>query len=90
MPLGKLSLRRRDPDNDRHHIYDNHGTYYAHFTVHFGYRKRRIRVSLRTPRIEEAKVRRDELLTRIALEGFEVPDRRPHRDGNPSTGHTSP
>ena len=79
MPLGRLSFRRPDPKNDRHHIYNNNGTYYAHFTVHFEHRKRRIRESLRTPLLDEAKARRDELLARVARDGFEVPDRRPRR-----------
>lgn len=80
MPLGRLSFRRPDRANDRHHIYNNNGTYYAHFTVHFGHRKRRIRLSLQTPSLDEAKARRDELLTRVAHEGFEVPERRPQRN----------
>jgi hypothetical protein len=88
MPLGRISFRRPDPGNDRHHIYDNNGTYYAHFTVHFQHRKRRVRVSLRTPRIDEAKARRDALLSRVAEEGFEVPDRRPLRNRHTPSGDT--
>jgi len=88
MPIGRLSFRRPDPNNDRHHLYDNNGTFYAHFTVHFQHRKRRVRVSLNTPRIDEAKARRDELLARVTQEGFEVPDRRPRRVRNPSAGDT--
>ena len=86
MPLGRLSFRRPDRANDRHHIYNNNGTYYAHFTVHFGHRKRRIRLSLQTPSLDEAKARRDELLTRVAHEGFEVPERRPQQDHKPIAG----
>jgi len=86
MPLGRLSFRRPDHANDRHHIYNNNGTYYAHFTVHFGHRKRRVRVSLQTPLIDEAKARRDELLARVAHEGFEVPERRPQRDHKLTAG----
>lgn len=84
MPLGRLSFRRSDRTNDQHHIYNNNGTFYAHFTVHFGHRKRRIRLSLQTPSLEEAKARRDELLTRVAHEGFEVPERRPQREHKPA------
>ncbi len=87
MPLGRLSFRRPDDANDRHHIYNNNGTYYAHFTVHFGHRKRRIRLSLQTPSLDEAKARRDELLARVAKEGFEVPERRPQREHKPAAGH---
>lgn len=82
MPLGRLSFRRPDPDNDRHHIYNNNGTFYAYFTVHFEHRKRRIKESLRTRLLDEAKARRDELLARVAREGFEVPDRKPQRGRN--------
>lgn len=85
MPLGRLSFRRPDRANDRHHIYNNNGTYYAHFTVHFGHRKRRIRLSLQTPSLDEAKARRDELLARVAHDGFEVPERRPQREHKPAT-----
>lgn len=78
MPLGRLSIRQPNPSNDRHHLYNNNGTFYVHFTVHIGHRKRRVRLPLHTPRLDEAKVRRDELLARVASEGLEVPERRPH------------
>lgn len=84
MPLGRLSFRRLEDTNDRHHIYNNNGTFYAHFTVHFGHRKRRIRLSLQTRSLSEAKARRDELLSRVAKEGFEVPERRPQPEQKPT------
>ena len=89
MPLGRISFRRPDADNDRHHLYNNNGTYYAHFTVHFEHRKRRVRVSLQTPRIDEAKARRDELLARVRQEGFEVPEHRTQWLRNPPAGDTA-
>lgn len=89
MPLGRLSFRRPDRANDQHHIYNNNGTYYAHFTVHFGHRKRRIRLSLQTPSLDEAKARRDELLARVAHEGFEVPERRPQRNPDASADESA-
>ncbi len=90
MPLGRLSFRRPDPGNHQHHIYNNNGTFYVSFTVHFEHRKRRVRVSLHTPRIDEAIARRDELLARVTREGFIVPERRPLSRRDPPAADTSP
>lgn len=75
MPLGFPSLRI-DDTNDLHHLWCNNGTWWVHYTLHFGHRKRRIRRSLRTSELAEAVRRRDGLLARIASEGELVTDRR--------------
>lgn len=75
MPIGFPSLRV-DPTNDTHHLWCNNGTWWLHYTVHFGQRARRIRVSLRTRSSEEARLRRDKHLATIAAEGELVSDRK--------------
>ena len=74
MRLGRLSARF-DHTNVRHHLWLNNGTWWVHYTLHWGFRKRRIRRSLRTSCLEVAIARRDELFDRIAGEGEEVGDR---------------
>ena len=73
MPLGIPSLRI-DEAHPHHHIWLNNGTWWVHYTVHFGYRKRRIRRSLETRELAEALRRRDELLRRLAVDGEIIAD----------------
>lgn len=75
MPLGYLSSRSTN-SGSCHHLWLNNGTWWVHYTLHFGYRKRRIRRSLKTRSLDEAIRRRDELFDRIAREGEWVEDRR--------------
>ena len=58
MALGFPSLRV-DRDNALHHLWCNNGTWWVHYTLHFGHRKRRIRRSLETSTLDEAVRRRD-------------------------------
>ena len=78
MNIGFPSLRV-DGSNPRHHLWCNNGTWWVHYTLHFGGRKRRIRRSLGTRAIDVAVQRRDDLLGRLACEGEPVPERRPRR-----------
>lgn len=58
------SLRFRGGEN--HHIWNNNGTWWVHYTVHLpDYTARRVRQSLRTKDVAEARARRDELLRRF-------------------------
>lgn len=75
MPLGFPSLRI-DSENALHHLWCNNGTWWVHYTLHFGHRKRRIRRSLETRAIDEAVRRRDALIVRLTVEGEPVADRR--------------
>ena len=51
------------PGSDNHHLWDNHGTWWCHFTVHFpDFSKHRFRVSLGTAHADEARELRDALL----------------------------
>lgn len=74
MTRGHLSSRSGTP-GDRHHLWNNNGTWWVHYTLHFGHRKRRIRRSLKTRSLEEAIRRRDELFASIARDGEWVEDR---------------
>jgi hypothetical protein len=76
MTIGFPSLRI-DTSNDTHHLWCNNGTWWIHYTIHFGHRVRRIRKSLRTRSLEEARARRDVYLAALETNGELVPDRRP-------------
>ena len=71
MPRGYLSLRL-NLNNERHHLWLNNGTWWANYTLHWGFRKKRVRKSLKTSSLEVAIERRDLLLEHIALHGEEV------------------
>ena len=59
----KLSIRVSEA-NRLHHLWNNHGTWWVHFTEHLpDFTKRRVRRSLRTSDESVAIRRRDELLT---------------------------
>ena len=63
-PSELLSLRRTA--NENHHIWNNNGTWWAHYTVYLpDYTARRVRRSLRTHDVAEARRRRDALLAGI-------------------------
>jgi hypothetical protein len=79
MPRGFLSVRL-DCRNPLHHLWNNNGTWWVHYTLHFGNRKRRIRRSLKTSDLLVAIARRDALFARLAIEGEDVPERRAQRD----------
>ena len=61
-----LSVRvnRKNPD---HHLWNNHGTWWLHYTLHMDdFTKRRVRKSLGTQDVDEARTRRDEALANLA------------------------
>src|SRR3954452_2728504 len=58
----KLSIRT-NPANPNHHLWNNHGTWFIHYVVHpTPFTKERIRHSLHTKSLEEARRKRDALL----------------------------
>jgi len=62
----KLALRVSGT-NPNHHLWNNNGTWWCHFTVHLpDYTKRRVRVSLRTRELPLARKNRDHLLAEVA------------------------
>ncbi len=61
-PSTRLSLRVKG-DNPLHHLWNNNGTWWIHYTVHLAdYTAKRVRQSLATQEVGEAIRRRDELL----------------------------
>ncbi len=62
-----LSAIRLNPGNPDHHLLNNNGTWFVHYTIHpTAFIKERFRASLRTKSLSDARTRRDEL-----LKGFE-------------------
>lgn len=57
-----LAIRIRE-DNPAHHLWNNHGTWWCHFTEHRpDFTKRRVRVNLHTDELRVALLLRDSLL----------------------------
>jgi hypothetical protein len=60
----RTSVRLR-PANPNHHLWNNNGTWYLHYTMHpTPLTKTRVRVSLETKDLDTARQRRDEMLTK--------------------------
>jgi len=65
----QLAIRpsRGNPD---HHLWDNNGTWFIHYTVYpTPITAERVRLSLRTKDVAEARAKRDALFQRISEEG---------------------
>lgn len=59
-----IRVNRHNPD---HHLFNNNGTWWCHYTLHRSdFTKQRRRVSLRTHDRGIARVRRDALLREVA------------------------
>jgi hypothetical protein len=57
VPLLRVRL---NADNPNHHLWNNHGTWFLHYTVHpTPFTKERVRRSLGTPSLAVARARRD-------------------------------
>ncbi len=62
MVHSSLSVRL-NPANPDHHLWNNNGTWWVHYTIHpTAFTKERVRLSLATRDVEEARRRRDALL----------------------------
>ena len=60
---------RINPDNANHHLWNNHGTWFLHYTVHpTPFTKERIRRSLGTKDLAVARDRRDAFFADLANE----------------------
>ncbi|MPN16921.1 hypothetical protein SDC9_164269 [bioreactor metagenome] len=58
----KFSIRTNS-ENPNHHLWNNNGVWWCHYTVHLpDFTKRRVRQSLRTRDSDHARRLRDELL----------------------------
>lgn len=65
--LAKLPSLRVDTENPNHHLWDNHGTWFLHYTIHpTPFTKERIRRSLGTKDVTVARQRRDSFFTTLA------------------------
>ncbi|MEN9359732.1 MAG: hypothetical protein RL095_1267 [Verrucomicrobiota bacterium] len=57
---GRISIRTLDTSNQNHHLWNNNGIWNLNYTVHpTPHTKQRIRISLGTSSIEEARALRD-------------------------------
>lgn len=60
-PRLAVRVKRTNPD---HHLWDNHGTWWMHYTIHLpDFTKRRVRQSLATRCLVTARHRRDAVLS---------------------------
>ena len=65
--LAKLPSLRVDAENPNHHLWDNHGTWFLHYTIHpTPLTKERIRRSLGTKDVLVARERRDNFFAMLA------------------------
>ena len=65
--LAKLPSLRVDAENPNHHLWDNHGTWFLHYTIHpTPLTKERIRRSLGTKDVRVARERRDNFFAMLA------------------------
>ena len=56
-------------ENENHHLWNNHGTWFLHYTVHpTPFTKERIRRSLGTKDLAVARERRDTFFAQLAVE----------------------
>jgi hypothetical protein len=59
----EATLSVRITPHENHHLWNNNGTWWLHYTVHYpDYTHARIRRSLKTRKVEEARQRRDQYL----------------------------
>jgi hypothetical protein len=57
-----------DKANPDHHLWDNNGTWWMHYTLYpTPMTKERVRRSLKTKSVVEARARRDEILQQLAV-----------------------
>jgi len=62
----KLSTRKSAESNPNHHIWNNNGTWFIHLVIHKeDNTAERLRKSLKTHDVEEARAKRDRILERL-------------------------
>lgn len=65
-----LTTARRHNGNDNHHLWNNNGTWFLHYTTYpTPFTKERVRRSLGTKDLAEARLRRDAFFSHLANEG---------------------
>ncbi len=66
MPTNHHLATRRTKNNPNHHLWNNNGTWWCHFTLRSATNgSKRHRISLKTPDLESARHKRDRILTAI-------------------------
>ena len=61
--MNSLLSLRFPGNNPNHHLWNNHGTWWCHYTEHLAdFTKRRVRVNLHTNNVVRARLLRDRLL----------------------------
>ena len=74
MNVASLPGIRVRAENPNHHLWNNHGTWFLHYTVHpTPFTKERIRRSLGTKDIQVARERRDSFFVHLASEANKAP-----------------
>ena len=64
-----LPALRLNPENPNHHLWNNNGTWFLHYTVYpTPFTKERIRRSLGTKDLAIARERRDSFFAQLAIE----------------------
>ena len=72
MSNATLSLRV-NRGNPNHHLWNNHGTWWLHYTLHLpDFTTRRIRKNLGTHDLDQARERRDELFATLEAEWNDI------------------
>ena len=62
--MNNTKIAIRSGSNPNHHLWNNNGTWWLHYTEHLAdYTKRRVRISLRTHNVKAARAIRNVLLT---------------------------
>ena len=66
---------RVHPENVNHHLWNNHGTWFLHYTIHpTPFTKERIRRSLGTKDVAVARERRDAFFAQLSIEVAKAAD----------------
>ena len=67
-------------ENPNHHLWNNHGTWFLHYTIHpTAFTKERIRRSLGTKDLAIARERRDSFFAQLAIEAAKAAANAPAR-----------
>jgi hypothetical protein len=71
--IAQLPGIRVRAENENHHLWNNHGTWFLHYTIHpTPYTKERIRRSLGTKDVKVARERRDSFFDQLALDTAKI------------------
>jgi len=70
-----LPVTRRQPGNANHHLWNNNGTWFLHYTTYpTPFTKERVRRSLGTKDLDEARLRRDAFFAHLRNGAAAEPD----------------